>query len=117
MDLVKANVLGARISANGEDDGVELVRVGRAILVLASNLQLSRSTLSEELGTFSSIWFIISDLFNPFDTLRHTLSDHVDAMLLHIVSDLDCHLLVKASQQDASHLFKLLKLLIKVFLW
>ena len=97
MDLVKANVLGARISANGEDDGVELVRVGRAILVLASNLQLSRSTLSEELGIFATIWFIISDLFNPFDALRHTLSDHVDAVLLHIVSDLDCHLLVKAS--------------------
>ena len=57
MDLVKANVLGARISANGEDDGVELVRVGRAILVLASNLQLSRSTLSEELGIFATIWF------------------------------------------------------------
>ena len=55
MDLVKANVLGARISANGEDDGVELVRVGRAILVLASNLQLSRSTLSEELGIFATI--------------------------------------------------------------
>ena len=57
MDLVKANVLGARISANGEDDGVELVRVGRAILVLASNLQLSRCTLSEELGIFATIWF------------------------------------------------------------
>ena len=57
MDLVKANVLGARISANGEDDGVELVRVGRAILVLASNLQLSRSTLSEELDIFATIWF------------------------------------------------------------
>ena len=57
MDLVKANVLGARISANGEDDGVELVRVGRAILVLASNLQLSRSTLSEEFGIFATIWF------------------------------------------------------------
>ena len=67
MDLVKANVLGARISANGEDDGVELVRVGRAILVLASNLQLSRSTLSEELGIFATICVLLDPCFPAID--------------------------------------------------
>merc|ERR1719420_1055461 len=65
---------------------VELISVDGAILVLGSHFQLSRSTL-----------------FNPLDTLGHALSDHVDAVLLHVLSDLARHLLVKASQQDASH--------------
>merc|ERR1719312_497836 len=86
LQPVKANILGAGISADSEDDSVELIRVGRTILILCSHLQLSRGTL-----------------FNPLDALRHALTDHVYAVLFHVISNLVCHLLVEASQQDASH--------------
>ena len=45
INLVKANVLGAGVSANGKDNSVELISVGGAVLVLGSHLQLARSTL------------------------------------------------------------------------
>merc|ERR1719221_1223223 len=85
-DLIQPEVAGAGVSANGEDDGVELIHELSAVIVLGGHLQLGRGPVLDLL-----------------DLGGHALPDEVDPVLLHELPDLARHLLVKPPEEDAPH--------------